>query len=1176
MADAAVLPRRPEQIPVVQPPVLQENPGDRPKDVRTWLARVDIYFTSVNLNRRDEDQLGDRHKISMLVPLLGTEGFQRLLNNPIYSQWTQNPADITYAQFRQALISEFGQTVTVEKCRFDYFRRYQEQGESVQEYIGALRTLAADCNFKGIIQEGNRDIPFSYLDSMLKTQLIIGAADPAAQKELMGTEHDPPLTFAATERFFIAREAAQNEARAMGNKRGQAPGTVGILRRGGASTRGRRGGAGGEGTGTCRNCGFPRHGQLEPCPAAAVKCTACGREGHFMRMCRSSGTTRGRGRGQQRGRGRARGFGRPDQVGEAELGISQVALTGQAIDAISKPPKILYRFTIFGTGHNSSPPQTHLFELDTGAEATIVSPSTHSTVFGGTQLSQEGPGLKFLNGSRCGGWKGTFRTKLGLGGRHASGRIHVVKGVTTDVVGRDFLYPLGVSIQCQADSTATVGTVKLDREQVSRQFPALIQKGTGTFKGEPHRIQMDKRTVPFACRLRPIPLARREAACAEIRKMDEEGIWEPVGASEWAHPLVTVGKKDGGVRVTTDLTRLNIGVIPDRHPLPRIGEIFHNLASSKVFSKLDITKGYWHIPLHPDSQHLTTTITPLGLRRYLRLPMGLKDAASAFQKRIQQTLLGVQGVEVYIDDVIIHGKDQKEHDEALQATLTALQGAGFRLNMDKCAFGKGQVKAFGHLVGATGIKPDPGNIAAIKQIPVPLNAADVISFLGAVNFFGDSIPDMASLSEPLRRLTRGGEPFQWGPDQATAFSTLKAEVERATLRQGFDPARKTYVTTDASDVGIGGVLSQADEQGEEVVIAFYSKTLDKAQRNYAANEREALACMLAIEHWEPLLLGRHFTLRTDHQALETMLKNPKTRRESSKFPRWLQRLQEFDYDIQYLPGLENKLPDYLSRLRERADSLQVKAITQGALRDAYKEDPFAEELVVTVRQGTWGPWKKGNPLSRIFYGLRQQLHTSPEGFVMKGRRIWVPGTALRRQILREAHEGHTGIVGTKATIRRTYWWTGMGREVEEWVGRCQGCQRSSKSKPVGDKRQASSIPRPITPGAQYGVDLMGPCADGNHYLVLIDYATGYPFVWRRKTFAAQDIIRFLKEKWDQFGFPEGLVSDNGPQFIAKTSGTSYKNTTFTTTGQQSTIPQRTGSWKDGTGISRTGCRRFLQ
>ena len=97
MADAAVLPRRPEQIPVVQPPVLQENPGDRPKDIRTWLARVDIYFTSVNLNRRDEDQLGDRHKISMLVPLLGTKGFQRLLNNPIYSQWTQNPADITYA-----------------------------------------------------------------------------------------------------------------------------------------------------------------------------------------------------------------------------------------------------------------------------------------------------------------------------------------------------------------------------------------------------------------------------------------------------------------------------------------------------------------------------------------------------------------------------------------------------------------------------------------------------------------------------------------------------------------------------------------------------------------------------------------------------------------------------------------------------------------------------------------------------------------------------------------------------------------------------------------------------------------------------------------------------------------------------------------------------------------------
>ena len=181
-----------------------------------------------------------------------------------------------------------------------------------------------------------------------------------------------------------------------------------------------------------------------------------------------------------------------------------------------------------------------------------------------------------------------------------------------------------------------------------------------------------------------------------------------MGASQWAHPLVTVPKKDGkGVRITTDLTRLNTFVIPDPHPLPRIQDIFTNLTGSTVFSKLDITKGYWHIPLHPDSCHLTTTITPLGLRQYLRLPMDLKDATSAFQKRIQQTLLGIAGVEVYIDDVIIHGKDREDHDQALHQAQGALQEVGFRINKDKCGFSEAKVKAFGHLVGVMGSSQIP-------------------------------------------------------------------------------------------------------------------------------------------------------------------------------------------------------------------------------------------------------------------------------------------------------------------------------------------------------------------------------------------------------------------------------------------------------------------------------------
>ena len=1035
--DAAVQPpRRPASMPMVQPPSLQDSPGDKPEDVRTWAARLQVYFVTVNLTRARDEQLGDDSKIALTLPLLGREGFRRILNNPTYKAWMENPATVTFAQFQEALNLEFGTIITVEKSRFDFFRRFQEAGETVQEFLGALRALASDCAFC-VEGPGGPPAPLiSFADAMLKTQLIIGASDLAAQQELMGRRHDPPLTLAATESFFVAKEAAGKETRSMGQRRTGNQVAVGaVQRQGGRGGRGanRSGQPQRQGSTCCRNCGNPPHLPSEPCPAANADCTACGRKGHYARMCRSSGqASSGRG-GQNRG-GWGRRGGRGSRGRGAALTSHMEAEThtvgvnyseGQPVAL----PKILHTFSVVEPGQ----PRPLQLEVDTGAEATIISPSTHRAVFGGANLSQAGPRLRFIDGTRCRGWLGTLRASLQTGGRTVAGTIHVVKGARTDVVGRDFLLPLRATIQCGVPAAVTVGTIALDKQEVRRLFPELIQVGTGFFKGEPHRIKLAEGATPFAARLRPIPLARREAACEEIRKMDKAGVWEPVGAAQWAHPLVTVPKKDGGVRITTDLTKLNSHVIPDRHPIPRVRDIFNSLSRSKYFSKLDVSKGYWHIPLHPESRPLTTTITPLGLRQYTRLPMGLKDAASAFQKRIQQTLLGVPGAEVYIDDVIIHGVDRVTHDEALRCALQALQDAGFKLHPDKCAFGKMLIRAFGHLVGADGVKPDPANMDAIRNIPTPTSVAELVSFLGAINYFGESIPDLASTAEPLRQLTRRDATFEWGPQQDQAFKTLKAEVENATLRHGFDPALPTIVSTDASDVGVGGTLTQVDKTGKEIPIAFFSKTLDRAQRNYAANEREALACMLAVEHWENLLLGLHFTLRTDHQALESMLRNPKTRRETSKFPRWLQRLQAFDYTVQYLPGPQNKIPDYLSRLRERATALQVSAVTKDGLLGAYRSDPLAQELGAVIMKGDWGPWKEAGGVRRDFFTLRASLTVTDDGLILKEGKIWVPGTELRSQILREAHEGHIGIMGTKKRLRQTYWWKGMGRQVEELV-----------------------------------------------------------------------------------------------------------------------------------------------
>ena len=195
--------------------------------------------------------------------------------------------------------------------------------------------------------------------------------------------------------------------------------------------------------------------------------------------------------------------------------------------------------------------------------------------------------------------------------------------------------------------------------------------------------------------------------------------------------------------------------------------------------------------------------------------------------------------------------------------------SGFRLQQDKLRIGKSSVKAFGHIISEKGIEPDPDSVQPILTIPVPSSVKEVQSFLGMVNYFQDFMEDLSAISEPLRALTRKDAEFKWNKDQDLAFQTIEGMLASRTKLNLFDPDAETMVTTDASDVGIGALLSQRVNR-EERPIAFYCKTLDSTERNYAANEREALACVRALEHWENLLLGRKFRLRTDHQALENV------------------------------------------------------------------------------------------------------------------------------------------------------------------------------------------------------------------------------------------------------------------------------------------------------------------
>ncbi len=297
--------------------------------------------------------------------------------------------------------------------------------------------------------------------------------------------------------------------------------------------------------------------------------------------------------------------------------------------------------------------------------------------------------------------------------------VYVVSGKCPSVLGKNFLKPFKLVLQCERNETAPI-RVTSGKENATadilNEFPKLTEESLGKYPDSDHRIRLQDINVhPTAARLRPVPIARRQATDEEITNMETAGIWEKVETSEWVHPLVTVPKPNDKVRVTTDLTALNKYVIPDRYPLPNIKDLLLEISGARVFSKIDLTKAYYHVGLAEESRPLTSTLTPKGLYQYRRLPMGLKDSAAAFQRRVAQTLHDCSGTIVYIDDILVFGRTKMEHDERLRKVLQRLEEKDFRVNKGKCLFGVEEVNFLGHQLSVDGVSPDYKNVSAIEK-----------------------------------------------------------------------------------------------------------------------------------------------------------------------------------------------------------------------------------------------------------------------------------------------------------------------------------------------------------------------------------------------------------------------------------------------------------------------------
>ena len=345
-----------------------------------------------------------------------------------------------------------------------------------------------------------------------------------------------------------------------------------------------------------------------------------------------------------------------------------------------------------------------------------------------------------------------------------------------------------------------------------------------------------------------MPYILKQKVADELDRLCNLGIFSPVKTAKWVTPIVPVVKKDGTIRICGDFkSTVNQATHIETYPLPRVEELFSNLARGKYFSKLDISSAYLQLPLAELSKEYLTINTHRGLYQFNRLPFGVASAPAIFQRSMETLLHDLPGLFVYLDDILITGSKLAEHLANLEGVLKRLSEAGLRLNKEKCAFFLEQIEYLDHTIDAQGVHPTGEKIKAIKNAPQPKNVTELRSFLGLLNYYSRFLPTLSAKMAPLYSLLQKMTSWSWGSQQQEAFSIAKDALQEDTLLVHFDPSKPLIVACDVSQYGLGAVLSHKMDNGEDRPVAFASQTLNPTEKKYSQFENEGLAIIFAVK-----------------------------------------------------------------------------------------------------------------------------------------------------------------------------------------------------------------------------------------------------------------------------------------------------------------------------------------
>ena len=412
----------------------------------------------------------------------------------------------------------------------------------------------------------------------------------------------------------------------------------------------------------------------------------------------------------------------------------------------------------------------------------------------------------------------------------------------------------------------------------------------------------------------PIPVAFKDKFKTELKAMLELGIIEKSN-SDYASPCIIVPKKNSEkIRVVIDFRSLNSKLVKDREPVSFSQSIFSKLSQCKYFSVIDLQHGFWQIPLDPESRKYTAFTTEFGLYQFKVMPYGIANGPAEFSRLMRKLFANEPNVHTFIDDILISTESIDEHISVLDKVFKILKNANLKINKDKCHFCAESINYLGQTLSSEYISPQSDKIECILDAPLPVTKKNLQSFLGLCNYFRNYVKNYAELTFRLYDLVKGKAPKKiiWNETYIECFNNVKEALSKDIRLFHFNPKLPLILQTDASSYAFGAILGQRlKENGPVLPIQCISKKLTETEQRYSTIEKEAFCIVWAVEKLSFYLLGNHFIIESDHEPLSYMNKFSKSK---DKLRRWELLLSNFDYEIRYIPGKENIMSDFLSRI----------------------------------------------------------------------------------------------------------------------------------------------------------------------------------------------------------------------------------------------------------------------